>query len=212
MSLADVLRLTSVQAQVVQCVVRWVAVNVVDNLGRIKITTKRLFNYPSMFKDVLHPRWFHVCGVRMIVSRDHEHVSISPNLPATLPAWREVLAFAVHGVGFAGKPAPIHGVALAADIAGVRRVCGGQVARSTSARPRAVLSRTARRGIEGCAALNALLLSTLALRCSGTGGRAKAGPHGWEGIVHLATLFTGSLNHAFRLPLSFIILLRGRRI
>lgn len=133
-SVGDVLRLIRVQAQIVDRVVRRVAIDVMDDFGRIQVSTDRLFHHPAVFKDVFQAgALMCVSWVRMIVRGYNQYVTIAPNLAATFPAWREVFALAIHRVGVARQAAPVHRVAIAADVSMVRGVGARQVSSGAGA-------------------------------------------------------------------------------
>ena len=128
------------QLKIVNRVIRWIAVNVMDYLAWVKETTKILFHYVTMFENVFSARRLDIRGVRMIIWSNNHHVTIFSFFASARPSWSFVFDFAKHRIIRSGFTTPIHRVIHPSNVTMVSWIGVGEIARCYATTNRAVLT------------------------------------------------------------------------
>lgn len=140
-----VFSLVLVKHKIIDAIVAWVSVYVVNNLFRIKISANMLFHYQAMLKNVFKARGFCIRWVGMVVRDNNKNIAVLSALSSPFPLRRKFFSFAVHRVvgSMQSKPLPwsrstskavdIHWVIFPAYVSMICRVFIGQVGGSSCA-------------------------------------------------------------------------------
>ena len=123
MSIGDVIGLTREQFEIVNIIVGWIAVFVMDDLSRLKKATKMVLHNDAVFKDIGS------CAAAVrerirVMGHIAQHISIFPCLATTSPGRGIFTLSTIHWVVFASEKMTfaIHRIVLAANVPMVRRV------------------------------------------------------------------------------------------
>jgi hypothetical protein len=179
-------------------VVRRVAVNVMDNLLRLKVSANGLLHDIAMLKGAFCVTLL-VAWVRVIVWYCNHNIPILTGFLSAFPMYALFAAHSKHGVIFSGSAViSPHRVFIPSNVTVKGRVGIGEIARGYAAADRAVLFvRLAGKLPKLFAANNTVLKSSSLFTVAGALKRAVSFVDRWVRGVLSATLFAGSSNHVF---------------
>lgn len=199
MSDTHVVSLSCKQLKVLDGVVRRILVPVMDDLFRLQVTAKVLFHHQSVFEDVGSTAGTCVRRVWMTRRSDDQNVPVLPDLATALPARRLIQSFTEHRIVWTNAPNSKHRVVLARKVPLVRRVLVGEIACRASAalgtKSSLLAGIFARPHIERRSALRAIPSLAVPLGSASALATAIAWFDRWVGLIHVAAVGTGSLNH-----------------
>lgn len=202
MTLAHVVGLISKQLQIINAVVAWVFVNVVNYFLGLKISSEMLFHDEAMLKHVFQSRLFGIRGIRMVIRNNNHDIPILTDSFAPRPSWCKFLSFPIHRIISALQSFPIHRIVRSSYISVVGWIGVGQVASCNSTTDRAIFPVwSASVLIERPAALHALYLSSAPFCYTGASLRAVFKMSSMVRAVFSSALLTISVNHSHRLLL-----------
>lgn len=202
MGIPDMFGLRSVQSKIPYGVIAGIAVYVVDDLARFKITTDILLHNVTMLKDVLQSSlFFLICWIWVIVGRCDKGIPVFSYPAAALPVGGKLPAFTIHRVSFSNHALAIHRIFIAAYIPVIGWVGIGKVAGGHGATVRTILFIGGWELPEVVTALGAGHELAFSFKFPGAFTRTKTQFNTGEGIVNLFTVFTRSLYHALNYTL-----------
>jgi hypothetical protein len=194
-SVPDVLCLISVKAQVFYSVITGIAVNMMDNLDRRKVSTDMLFYGDAMFKCILYPILF-FAWVGVVVWNHNANVSIGAVTFTVLPARSLLAALAIHSICASAVALAVHWVFFAGDVTVKSGVLVSKVSGCAHTAFRAISAfRSTCELPELFSALGAFYKLPPFFSFSYALHRAIKRLDGREGLIGLTTLFAGSSNH-----------------
>lgn len=193
------------QGQVINRVIRFVAVNVMDNFFWIKEPAEMLLHYMAMLKNVTGAALSGVSNrMGVILRRGDENISIFTYLSSTIPAGAKFAPSAIHSVALSrhialrekGAVLGVHWVIFARHVSMIRRIGVGKITRRSCATVRAILLICGRELPKFFAALDTGNKTTCSLKFTGTLGGTKPQSNTGEGLINLITVLARSFYHA----------------
>lgn len=185
------------KGQVIQCIIRWVAIEVVNYFLRGQESSQVLLHDVSMLQDIFQAaRRVAIGGIRMIIGGDDQNVPVLPDFTAAFPLGGKLFALAEHRVSRPFQPLSIHRILFTANIPMIGRVCLRKVTGSRGATFRTVdligLRWVAPKVL---AALRTLRYLTFALEITSTPVGTKSQSNTRIRSVNLFTVFARPFYH-----------------
>lgn len=193
------------QSQVINRVVRFVAVNMMNNLFWVKEAPNMLFHHMAMLKNIAGAAISRMSnGMGMILRRGNENIPVFAYLSATVPARAKLALSAKHPVALARHIAlwkkstlgRVHWVVLARHVSMIGRVCVGKIACRSCTTVRAVFLIRGWILPKLIAALGTGNKMPRSLEFTGTLGGTKTQSDTGEGLINLITVLARSFYHA----------------
>lgn len=196
MCVKHVIGLRGIKLQVINNIVRWITVNVMDDFVWIKIASDMLFHEQAVFKNILCSGVLFVGGVWVVVWCYYINISIRPCFTASVPSRRFLFAHTEHRIISTRHAFPVHGIVRSRNIPMIRRIGVSKIAVGNCTANRAKpFSLTAWIYPNILATLKTITRMTANLSRAGAFVRAKMQFYGRVGKILLTAVFTNSIYH-----------------